>query len=158
LLADPLEKTVREGPLVKALGSGLGEILSLSAGRARLSDYSIPKAIEAWAGPVGSASDIEVKIGVKRTTLNNWYKKGAVVGLLRGQRKLTYPLEQFVDGRPVQGIADILSVAPNANSAWLWMRQPHGALDGQTPLNALCDGQQHRVKVVGRRDFDRETD
>lgn len=139
-------------------GSGLGEVLSLSEGRDRLAAYAAPKAIEDWAGPVGGASDIEAQFGVKRTTLNTWYKQGAVIGLLRGQRKLAYPLEQFIDGRPLQGIPDVLAVAPDARSAWLWMRQPHGGLDGQTPLAALRAAKQDQVRALARRDFDRETD
>ncbi len=133
-------------------------MISLSEGRARLAAYAAPKAIEDWAGPVGGASDIEAEFGIKRTTLNTWYKQGAVIGLLRGQRKLAYPLEQFIDGRPLQGIPDILAVAPDARSAWLWMRQPHGGLDGRTPLAALRAAEQDQVGALARRDFGRETD
>lgn len=153
----PADTTPGE-PIERTQGSGLGEVLSLSDGRARLAAYAAPKPIEEWAGAVGGAGDIEAKFGVKRTTLNAWYKQGAVIGLLRGQRKLAYPLEQFIDGRPLQGIADILAVTPDARSAWLWMRQPHGALDGQTPLAALLAGKQDQVSSIARRDFDREID
>lgn len=151
------EKT-QDSPVEKTRGSGLGKVISLSEGRARLAAYAAPKAIEDWAGPVGGASDIEAEFGIKRTTLNTWHKQGAVVGLLRGQRKLAYPLEQFIDGRPLQGIPDVLAVAPDARSAWLWMRQPHGGLDGQTPLAALRAAKQDQVRALARRDFGRETD
>lgn len=150
--------TAQDEPVERTRGSGLGDVLSLAEGRARLAAYVAPKPMEDWAGPVGGASDIEAQLGVKRTTLSTWYKQGAVVGLLRGQRKLAYPVEQFIDGRPLQGIAAILSVAPDARSAWLWMRQPHGALDGQTPLAALRAAKQGQVSAIARRDFGRETD
>lgn len=149
---------VEDLPVEKTVGSGLGEVISLDEGRARVAAYSAPKAIEDWAGPVAGAGDVEAQLGVKRTTLSSWYKQGAVIGLLRGQRKLAYPLEQFIDARPLQGIADILAAAPDARSAWLWMRQPHGGLDGQTPLAALRAGRQDQVTAIARRDFDRETD
>ncbi len=149
-------ETAQDEAVERTRGSGLGEVLSLSEGRARLAAYVAPKAIEDWAGPVGGASDIEAQIGVKRTTLNTWVKQGAVIGLLRGQRKLAYPLDQFIDGRPLQGIDDVLSVAPDARAAWLWMRQPHGALGGRTPIDALRAGQQNQVSTIARRDFDRE--
>ncbi len=150
--------TVKGEPVEQTRGSGLGEVISLSEGRARVAAYAASKAIEDWAGPVGGASDIEAQIGVKRTTLNTWYKQGAIIGLLRGQRKLAYPLEQFIDGRPLQGIADVLAVAPDARSAWLWMRQPHSALDGETPLAALHATQQDKVSVIALRDFHRDID
>lgn len=151
-------ETPQDDRIERTRGNGLGEMISLSEGRSRLAAYTAPKAIEDWAGPVGGASDIEAQIGVKRTTLNTWYKQSAVIGLLRGQRKLAYPLEQFIDGRPLQGIADVLAVAPDARSAWLWMRQPHGALDGRTPLVALRGGQQIEISAIARRDFDGELD
>jgi hypothetical protein len=36
------------------------------------------------------------------------------------------------------------------------MRQPHAALDGQTPLAALGAAKQDQVRAIVRRDFDRE--
>lgn len=139
-------------------GKGLGEVLSLAEGRARLATYATPMPIEEWAGPVGGAKDIEAQFGVGRSTLSAWQKNGAVVGLLRGQRKLAYPLEQFIDGRPLQGLSDVVAAAPDARSAWLWMRQPHGALDGETPLAVLRAGKRDQVIALAARDLGRESD
>ncbi|WP_340318056.1 antitoxin Xre/MbcA/ParS-like domain-containing protein [Rhizorhabdus argentea] len=151
-------ETAEGGKVERTRGSGLGELVTITEGRARLDAYATPKPIEEWAGPVGGAGDIETQFGVKRSTLNTWHKQGAVVGLLRGQRKLAYPLEQFIDGRPLQGLADVLGVAPDPRSAWLWLRQPHGALDGQTPLALLRASRTDQVSAIARRDFDREID
>lgn len=151
-------ETSEGGKIERTRGSGLGEVLTLTEGRTRLNAYATPKPIEEWAGPVGGAGDIETQFGVKRSTLNTWYKQGAVIGLLRGQRKLAYPHEQFIDGRPLQGLADVLAVAPDARSAWLWLRQPHGALGGKTPLMLLHASKTNQVIAIARRDFDREID
>lgn len=139
-------------------GKGLGEVLSLAEGRARLAAYATPMPIEEWAGPVGGAKDIEAQFGVGRSTLSNWYKNGAVVGLLRGQRKLAYPLEQFIDGRPLEGLSDVMAAAPDPRSAWLWLRQPHGALDDETPLDLLRVGKRDQVIALAARDLSRESD
>lgn len=138
-------------------GTGLGELLSVEEGRARLDRYATAKPMEDWAGPVAGAGEIETRLGIKRTTLNSWYKQGAVVGLLRGQRKLAYPLEQFIDARPLEGLGEVLRLAPDARSAWLWMRQPHAAFDGQTPLALLAKRDADQVHKAAQRDFDRET-
>lgn len=140
------------------LGSGLGEVLSLAEGGARLSAFATPTPVEEWAGPVGSAKDIEAQFGVGRSTLSTWHKNGAVVGLLRGRRKLAYPLEQFIDGRPLQGLSDVVAAAPDPRSAWLWLRQPHGALDGETPLATLRAGKRDQVTALAARDLSRESD
>lgn len=135
-------------------GAGLGALISLEEGRSHLDRYAIAKPLERWAGPVAGAGEIEESLGIPRSTLSNWQKRGAVVGLLRGERKLAYPLEQFVDARPLEGIADVLRVARDARAAWLWMRQAHGALEGQSPLEALRGGDRDTVVRVAERDFD----
>ena len=134
-------------------GSGLGEVLDIEEGRKRLNRYAVPTKLEDWAGQVAGAGRIEKLLDIKRSTLSSWYQQGAVVGLLRGQRKLAYPLDQFVDARPLEGLGELLKLAPDARSAWLWARQPHGALDGRTPLELLRQGCKTQVIAVAEQDF-----
>lgn len=142
------------GRVERSQGSGLGKRISAAEGRARLDRYAQVRPLESWAGPVAGAGEIEQQLGIPRSTLSSWQQRGAVVGLLRGERKLAYPLEQFVDARPLEGIAEVLKAAPDARSAWLWLRQPHGALEGRSPLAALgTPGARDRVVQVAGRDF-----
>lgn len=142
------------GKVEKSQGTGIGELLSLEEGRARLDAYVSAKPLESWAGPVAGAGEIEGQLGIPRSTLSNWQKRGAVIGLLRGERKLAYPLEQFVDARPLEGICDVLKVAPDARAAWLWLRQPHGALGDRAPLDVLrTAGARAKVTQAAARDF-----
>jgi hypothetical protein len=142
------------GRLIQKRGSGLGPRISLREGRDRLDRFVTAKPLESWAGPVAGAGDIEQQLFIPRSTLNAWHKRGAVVGLLRGERKLAYPLDQFVDARPLEGMAEILRVAPDARAAWLWLRQPHPALEGEAPLALLRrGGAKAKVAEVAERDF-----
>lgn len=141
------------GEVEATRGSGLGDVLGLEEGRARLDDYASPTMLQDWAGEVAGAGRIQELFGIKRSTLASWYQQGAVVGLLRGQRKLAYPLDQFVDARPLQGVGELLKLAPDARSAWLWARQPHGALDGRTPLELLREGRRLQAVAVAKQDF-----
>ncbi|MDJ0275985.1 DUF2384 domain-containing protein [Sphingomonas sp. 2R-10] len=142
------------GRVEKSQGSGLGERIGAVEGRARLDRYAQVRPLESWAGPVAGAGEIEQRLGIPRSTLSSWQQRGVVIGLLRGERKLAYPLEQFVDARPLEGIAEVLKVAPDARSAWLWLRQPHGALAGRSPLVVLgTPGTRDRVVQVAGRDF-----
>ncbi|WP_459676302.1 antitoxin Xre/MbcA/ParS-like domain-containing protein [Acidisoma sp. 7E03] len=134
-------------------GAGLGELLRLEEGQRQLDAYGTPTPLESWAGPVAGAGDIQRLLGVPRQTLSNWRLAKAAIGLLKGQRNLAYPLDQFVDGRPVEGLARIVEVAPSARAAWLWLRQPHAALGGKTPLSVLKHGQAGTVALVAERDF-----
>ncbi|WP_454887415.1 antitoxin Xre/MbcA/ParS-like domain-containing protein [Sphingomonas oryzagri] len=141
------------GRVIRSRGAGLGESVSLEEGRRRLADHAVARPLESWAGPVAGAGEIHDSLGIPRSTLSNWQQRGVVVGLLRGERKLAYPLDQFVDGRPLEGIADILRLAPDPRSAWLWLRQQHGALDGLLPLELLKSGRRADVVKVAERDF-----
>lgn len=138
----------------KSRGAGLGERISVEEGRERLDRYAVAMPLEQWAGPVAGAGDIEAQLGIPRSTLSAWQKRGAVVGLLRGERKFAYPLEQFIDARPLEGISEIVRVAPDARAAWLWLRQPHGALNARAPLEMLKSGRDRELVVkVAERDF-----
>jgi hypothetical protein len=142
------------GRPIRKRGSGLGPRISLAEGRDRLDRFVTAKPLESWAGPVAGAGDIEQQLAIPRSTLNAWHKRGAIVGLLRGERKFAYPLDQFVDARPLEGMAEILRVAPDARAAWLWLRQPHPALEGKAPLALLRHGgAKAKVVEVAERDF-----
>lgn len=137
----------------KSRGAGLGDRVPLEEGRDRLAGYATPRPMENWAGPVAGAGEIEEMLGIPRSTLSSWQQRGSVVGILRGERKLAYPLDQFVDARPLEGIGDILRLAPDARSAWLWLRQPHGTLESRIPLDVLKSGERVRVVTAAERDF-----
>ena len=139
-------------------GNGFGEVLSLAEGGARLSAFATSKPVEEWAGPVGSAKDIEAQFGIDWATLSTWYQNGAVIGLPLGRGTLGYPLEQFIDGHPLEELSDILAAAPDTRSAWLWLRQPHAALDGDAPLALLHLGKRDPVMDLAARDLIRESD
>jgi hypothetical protein len=134
-------------------GSGLGDLLRLAEGRERLANYVQTRPLASWAGPVAGPSEIEKQLHVARSTLNEWHRRGVVIGLLRGERKHVYPLDQFVDARPMQGIADIARIAPDERAAWLWLRQPHGRFDMRPPLDLLKAGQREEVIQAAERDF-----
>lgn len=134
-------------------GSGLGDLLSLDVGRERLAQYVQTRPLESWAGPVAGPGEIEKQLHVARSTLNEWHRRGAVIGLLRGERKHVYPLEQFVDARPTQGIGEVAKIAPDERAAWLWLRQPHGRFDMRPPLDLLKAGQRDAVIHAAERDF-----
>jgi len=134
-------------------GTGLGDLLSLELGRERLAQYVHTRPLESWAGPVAGPVEIEKQFHVARSTLNEWHRRGAVIGLLRGERKHVYPLEQFVDARPLQGIGDVAKIAPDERAAWLWLRQPHGRFDMRPPLDLLKAGQRDEVIEAAERDF-----
>ncbi len=136
-----------------SVGAGLGRRIDIEEGRKRVDAYARALPIEEWAGPVLGPGDIEAVLRIPRSTLNAWHHRGAVIGLLKGERKHVYPAEQFIDGRPVQGMTRLTKVIADDRTAWLWLRQPHGLFDDETPLDQLKAGHVDEVIEAAERDF-----
>jgi hypothetical protein len=140
-------------PVEISRGTGLGEILDAKDGRRRLADYATPMRLEDWASPVAGPGDIEKMFGTKRSTLHDWHKRGAVIGLLKGERKHVFPLAQFIDGRPVEGMAAVTAIIGNPRTAWLWLTRQHVNESGETPLDRLKAGRVEEVVADAEFDF-----
>ena len=82
--------------------------------------------------------------------LNEWHRRGAVIGLLRGERKRVYPLAQFVDATgPMRGIGDVAKIAPDERAACR-LRQPTAASACGRLWILLKAGQRDEVIQAGR--------
>ena len=151
--AKPL-KLVAKSAAEVSQGAGLGKVLSPEEGRARIAEYATPTKVEDWAGPLAGPTELERDFGVARSTLHTWQKQGAVIGLLVGVRKHAFPTEQFVDGRPVTGLAAIVAAVGDLRAAWLWLREPNPGLAGVTPLARLKAGAIDKVVEMASSNFD----
>jgi hypothetical protein len=134
-------------------GAGMGKALSPEEGRARIAAYATPTRLEDWAGPLAGPTELERDLGVARSTLHSWQKQGAVIGLLVGLRKHAFPLEQFVDGRPVAGLGAVVEAVGDPRTAWLWLREPNPGLAGVAPLERLKAGAADKVAELARANF-----
>lgn len=147
-----LVKIETDKPVEVSNGEGLGDLLDEAEGRRRLGGFAVPVRLEDWAGPVAGPSEIERQFGTKRSTLHEWQKRGAVVGLLKGERKHVFPLAQFVDGRPVEGMSEVVRRIGNPRVAWQWLIQPKPSIGG-TPLDRLKKGHMSQVVEAAEHDF-----
>ncbi|PWJ90877.1 MULTISPECIES: antitoxin Xre/MbcA/ParS toxin-binding domain-containing protein [Mesorhizobium] len=106
--------------------------------------------IEDWAGRVAGSTYLEENLRIARSTLHRWQRRGEVIALRKGGRKHVFPLAQFVDGRPVTGIRDVLSLISNPRLAWLWLTRPSAQLDGRVPVDLLRQDQVDEVIEAAR--------
>ena len=139
-------------------GTGLGEILSETEGRARLKAVATPVAGEAWAGQLAGPLELERKFGIARSTLHTWQQQGSIIAVLVGARKHAFPVEQFIDGRPVAGLAPLVETVGDTRTAWLWLREPNPGLSGATPLSRLKAGAIDPVLEIARSNFGQALD
>ncbi|MGX5802203.1 antitoxin Xre/MbcA/ParS-like domain-containing protein [Bradyrhizobium sp. Arg314] len=106
--------------------------------------------IEDWAGEVAGSTYLEEKLRIPRSTLHRWQRRGEVVALRKGGRKHVFPLAQFVDGRPVPGISDVLSAIASPRLAWFWLSRPSPELDGRVPIEMLREDMVEDVARAAR--------
>lgn len=153
--AQPIALTAR-GPIEVSQGAGVGELLSPGEGARQLHDYALATGgdFSPWAGPTAGPAEIERRLSVPRSTLYLWQTKGLVIRLVDGVRKPVFPLEQFVESKPVTGIADVLKVIGEPNTTWMWLKEPHPLLGGATPLARLKRGALAEVMDAARTNFD----
>lgn len=133
-------------------GEGLGELTDVETGWRRLDAQARPTPIESWAGPVAGPNELKLRLGISRSTLQDWRTRGAAIGLLKGMSKHVYPLGQFVDGRPVAGLSEVTRLIPNPRVAWQWLIEPKPSIGG-APLDLLKAGSLDVVVAAAERDF-----
>jgi hypothetical protein len=140
-------------PVDIEVGEGLSAPLPPGEGARRLGAYATPARIEDWAGEVAGPTELAARYGVSRSTLHDWQSRGAVIGLLAGRRKHVFPVAQFIDGRPIEGLAGVVTAAGSPRTAWLWLVEPHPSLGGRAPLARLKAGGASAVIDLAKRDF-----
>ncbi|TIR17078.1 MAG: hypothetical protein E5X33_26865 [Mesorhizobium sp.] len=96
--------------------------------------------IAEWAGPVAGSTHLEKRFGIPRSTLYWWQRHNDVVAFRRGSRKHVFPLAQFIDGRPMPGIRQVLSSISDPRVAWLWLISPSPLLKSRVPIELLKEG------------------
>ncbi|UCI32066.1 hypothetical protein [Mesorhizobium sp. B4-1-4] len=102
--------------------------------------------MQSWAGEVAGQTFIEDKLSIPRSTLHLWKRRNEVIALPKSRRTHVFPLAQFVDGRPVDGISQVLAKMQNPRSAWLWLIHPCALLDGKVPLDLLKQNRAAQVE------------
>ena len=135
-------------------GAGFGALVDIEAGRRQLAGYAVDVPLEDWAGPLAGSSVLLQDMGIARSTLHDWQRRGEVVALLKGARKHVFPLAQFLDGRPAQGIRDILGIVDSPRRAWFWMVQSSPLLGGKRPIDLLKQDRRQEVVAAARTVFD----
>lgn len=137
-------------------GAGLGELIDRDEGRRRLAADAITVPLEEWAGKVAGSSQIQRDLGIQRSTLHDWQRRGEIIGLLKGTRNHVFPLAQFLDGRPVRGVGHVAKLARGPRVAWLWLVTPNPHLRDARPIDLLRQDRFEDVEEAARMAFEQQ--
>ncbi len=134
-------------------GEGLGDEISTAEGDVLLKAYAKKIPVRDWAGELLSEQDLHDRFHVSDGEINTWKAGGSVVVLVDDEGKLAFPVDQFINGRPVKGLAEITETIGNPRVAWMWLRQPHAVFEARQPLEVLKMGSAPEVVQAAIRDF-----
>lgn len=119
-------------------GSGMGDVLSAKNGLVRLQASTVDDASTDWAETeLLGAGELADRLGVARTSINNWRVAGKVVAFQKGVRNYVYPVRQFNDHAPIRGIEHVLRHFNTPEDAWEWLVTPNRITLGELPIERL---------------------
>lgn len=100
-----------------------------------------------WAGPIAGPTEIERTYGISRSNLYKWQKAGRIITFDTGRNKPAFPVRQFVNGRPVKRISEIVERIGDERKAWFWLCTVHPKLE-EAPIERLRRGDEKSVVLV----------
>ncbi len=89
-------------------------------------------------------------MGKSQKTVLSWIKNGKLLGLQRnGSREYRLPSMQFIDGKPLDSLSEVISAVGDPDSAWHFLRVPQ-YLDKKAllPIDVLRSGDKQQIKTI----------
>lgn len=105
-----------------------------------------------WAGPVAGPTLLERRYGLARSTLFRWMKRGEVVSIRTKGNRPVFPLMQFVDGRPADGISELIALFGDTRRAWQWLMSEVSGSQGRG-IDFLLAGNVQAVLAAARAEI-----
>lgn len=96
-----------------------------------------------------SSNEVARRLGVTRETINQWRRKGNLLGLEGDARGMRYPEWQIAGGRRMRSLRELAGFF--GNDPWALYRflvARHDALDGETGVEAMRAGRSEEVLAL----------
>lgn len=138
-----LEET---GEARKLAGGGLGKLLSNAEGAARLDAITVEDEGDQWAETeLLGAGEMAERLGVARTSLDNWRRAHKILAFRKGVRNYVYPVRQFERLAPIEGLDRVRVHFSDDETAWEWLVTPNRHTDTVAPIERLRKGKVDEV-------------
>jgi HAD superfamily hydrolase (TIGR01509 family) len=127
-------------------GSGLGPLISLEEGKARLDEITVNDDSTDWAASELLGTDgIAARLGVSGATLDDWRDTGKAIAFQNEANEFVYPARQFDHSRPIEGLDRVAGYFPSPEEAWEWLVTPNPYTDSAAPIDRLRSGHIEEV-------------
>lgn len=130
----------------RIVGGGLGEVLPESVARERLDRLATVIGSEEWAASeLLKPRDLAARLGVPRTSIDNWRRSQKIFSFRNGGRNYVYPIRQFERKVPIEGLQRLRKYFDADDTAWDWMVTPNRFTGGIEPIEWLRQGEVNDV-------------
>lgn len=138
-----LEET---GDARKLTGAGIGKLLSAAEGAAQLDGITVGEDGDRWAETeLLGAGDMAERLGVARTSLDNWRRAHKILAIRKGVRNFVYPVRQFERLAPVEGLDRVREHFSDDETTWEWLVTPNRYTGNAEPIEWLRQGKADAV-------------
>jgi uncharacterized protein (DUF2384 family) len=128
-------------------GSGLGPLISLEEGEARLDEITVDDDSTDWAESELLRTDsMAERLGVPVATLDDWRNDGKTIAFRNDADEFVYPARQFDLSRPIEGLDRVVGYFPSQEEAWEWLVTPNLYTGNTAPIDRLRS--KHIEEVV----------
>ena len=128
-------------------GSGLGPLISLEEGMARLDEISVDDDSTDWAASeLLGTDDMAATLGIPAATLECWRAGAKAIAFRNEANEFVYPARQFEQARPIEGLDRVAGFFRSPEETWEWLVTPNLYTDSAAPIERLRAG--HIEEVV----------
>jgi hypothetical protein len=126
------------GRAVPVEGSGLGPLVSLEEGEARLDEITVDDDSTDWAASeLLSATNLAERLQVSLATLDAWRTANRAIAFRNDAGEYIYPVRQFEGSGPIEGLERVAALFPLPDEAWEWLVTPCRYTNDEAPIDRL---------------------
>ena len=136
--ASPRDTPRNAGNVHVIRGSGLGPLISVEEGKARLAEITVDDDSTDWAESelLGAAAMAE-RLGVSGATLSDWRNRGKAIAFRNEANEFVYPARQFDQSQPIEGLDRVVGYFSSPEEAWEWLVSPNLYTGSTAPIDHL---------------------
>lgn len=127
-------------------GSGVGPVVSSAEGARILDAIAVDVVLADWAeSELVGAGELVRRLKIARGTLDNWRRTKKIIAFRKGLRNYLYPVRQFAQLHPVDGLDRVAAHFSSHEEAWEWLVAPNRMTGGEAPIDRLREGEVEQV-------------
>jgi hypothetical protein len=135
--------------------SGLGALVSLEDGKARLDEIFVDDISTDWAASeLLSANAVAERLQLSPATLAVWRTANKVIAFCSDAGEPIYLVRQFEGSDPIEGLDRVVPFFPSLDEVWEWLVTPCRYTNDEAPIDRLRSRHVNEEVKAAEGEFD----